>query len=93
MALSNHIKRYPETSSLAHLTLMTTPTTFTEKTNEPGNGNNYLIHPIQINDRERIIGPFIHLLPENRYLRFAHAITKLPDDFLDDILHLDYRMI
>ena len=70
---------------------MTIPTPFTEKTNEPGNGSDYLIRPIQTNDRERIIALFNHLSPENRYLRFAHAITKLPDDFLDDILHLDYK--
>jgi acetyltransferase len=89
MALSNHINRNPKTSSLTHLTLMTIPTPFTKKSNEPGNVSNYLIHPIQANDRERIIGLFDHLSPENRYLRFAHAITKL----LDDILHLDYKMI
>lgn len=70
---------------------MTIPTPFTKKTNEPGNGMDYLIRPIQINDRERIIGLFNHLSPENRYLRFAHALTKLPDDFLDDILDLDYK--
>lgn len=70
---------------------MTIPTPFTQKTNEPGNGSDYLVRPIQINDRERIVALFNHLSPENRYLRFAHAITKLPDDFLDDILHLDYK--
>jgi L-amino acid N-acyltransferase YncA len=70
---------------------MTIPTPFTEKTHELGNGSDYYIRPIQINDRERIIELFNHLSPENRYLRFAHAITKLPDDFLDDILHLDYK--
>lgn len=70
---------------------MTIPTPCTKSANEPSNGIDYLIRPIQINDRERIIGLFKHLSPENRYLRFAHAITKLPDDFLDDILHLDYK--
>lgn len=55
------------------------------------NGNHYLIRPIQLDDRERIIELFNHLSPESRYLRFAHAISKLPDDFLDDILHLDYK--
>ena len=70
---------------------MTIPTPFTKKTNESGNGSDYLIRPIQANDRERIIELFNHLSPENRYLRFAHAITKLPDDFLDDILYLDYK--
>ena len=70
---------------------MTIPTPFTERTHEPDNGMDYLIRPIQINDKEGIIGLFNHLSPESRYLRFAHAITKLPDDFLDDILHLDYK--
>jgi GNAT superfamily N-acetyltransferase len=55
-----------------------------------GNGEAYAIRPIQANDRERIIKLFNHLSPESRYLRFAHAISKLPDDFLDDILDLDY---
>ena len=50
----------------------------------------YLIRPIQANDKERIIDLFKHLSPESRYLRFAHAISKLPDEFLEDILHLDY---
>jgi len=54
-------------------------------------GSHYRIRPIQGNDRERIIELFNHLSPESRYLRFAHAISKLPDDFLDDILHLDYK--
>jgi len=84
-------KRYPEISSLTHLIPMTIPTPFTNRIIESGNGLNYLIRPIQVNDRERIIRLFNHLSPENRYLRFAHAITKLPDDFLDDILHLDYK--
>ncbi|OZA16229.1 MAG: hypothetical protein B7Y05_00845 [Polynucleobacter sp. 24-46-87] len=56
-----------------------------------GNGQAYTIRPIQANDRERIIELFNQLSPESRYLRFAHAISKLPDDFLEDILHLDYK--
>lgn len=55
-----------------------------------GDGKTYTIRPIQPNDRERIIELFNHLSPESRYLRFAHAISKLPDAFLDDILELDY---
>jgi GNAT superfamily N-acetyltransferase len=54
-------------------------------------GQSYLIRPIQAQDRERIISLFESLSPESRYLRFAHAISKLPDDFLEDILHLDYQ--
>jgi RimJ/RimL family protein N-acetyltransferase len=69
---------------------MNLSTPFPKKVYAPGNGDEYLIRPIQINDRERIIGLFDSLSPESRYLRFAHAISKLPDDFLDDILHLDY---
>lgn len=70
---------------------MTTPTPFINQVYETGDGGHYLIRPIQANDRERIVALFNHLSPESRYLRFAHAITKLPDDFLDDILQLDYK--
>lgn len=62
-----------------------------KKTYPLDDGISYAIRPIQPNDRERIIELFNHLSPESRYLRFAHAISKLPDDFLDDILHLDYK--
>jgi len=64
---------------------------FTNTFYKLGDRSHYQIRPIQANDRERIIELFNHLLPESRYLRFAHAISKLPDDFLDDILHLDYK--
>lgn len=70
---------------------MTTPIPFTNQAHETSDGGHYLIRPIQVDDRERIIALFNHLSPESRYLRFAHAITKLPDDFLDDILQLDYK--
>ena len=63
---------------------------FIDKSYSLGNGSSYLIRPIQLNDKERIIELFKHLSPESRYLRFAHAISKLPDDFLENILHLDY---
>lgn len=56
-----------------------------------GDGTSYVIRPIQANDKDRIIGLFNQLSPESRYLRFAHAISKLPDEFLEDILHLDYK--
>jgi len=64
---------------------------FTNKAYALGDGNHYQIRPIQVDDQEGIIQLFNHLSPESRYLRFAHAISKLPDDFLDDILHLDYK--
>ncbi|QWE00838.1 GNAT family N-acetyltransferase [Polynucleobacter sp. JS-Mosq-20-D10] len=70
---------------------MNIPNPFTNKVYALGDGSHYQIRPIQANDRERIIELFNHLSPESRYLRFAHAISKLPDDFLDDILHLDYK--
>jgi acetyltransferase len=63
----------------------------TDKNYSLGNGSSYFNRPIQANDKERIISLFNHLSPESRYLRFAHAISKLPDDFLEDILHLDYE--
>ena len=70
---------------------MNTPTPFTNKTYALGDGSRYQIRSIQSDDRERIIELFNHLSSDSRYLRFAHAISKLPDDFLDDILHLDYK--
>jgi GNAT superfamily N-acetyltransferase len=85
------IKRYPKVRNLPHIQLMKTPISFSNKTYALEGGSHYLIRPIQPDDRERIIGLFNHLSPESRYLRFAHAISKLPDDFLDDILHLDYK--
>jgi acetyltransferase len=66
-------------------------TVFIDKTYSLGDGSSYLIRPIRLNDKERIIELFKHLSPESRYLRFAHAISKLPDDFLENILHLDYE--
>jgi acetyltransferase len=70
---------------------MNIPIPFINKAYALGDGNHYQIRPIQVDDQEGIIQLFNHLSPESRYLRFAHAISKLPDDFLDDILHLDYK--
>lgn len=70
---------------------MNIPNPFTNKVHALGNGSHCQVRPIQADDRERIIELFNHLSPDSRYLRFAHAISKLPDDFLDDILHLDYK--
>lgn len=67
------------------------PIPFSNKTYRLDAGESYLIRPIELDDRDRVIGLFNHLSSESRYLRFAHAISKLPDAFLDDILHLDYR--
>lgn len=55
------------------------------------NDFNYKIRPIQKDDREKLIDLFNHLSPENRYLRFAHSVSKLPDDYLNDVLDLDYQ--
>ena len=70
---------------------MNTLTSFSNKNYPLGNGSQYRIRPIQADDRKRIIELFNHLSPESRYLRFAYAISKLPDDFLNDILDLDYK--
>lgn len=70
---------------------MKKPISFSNKTYVLEGGESYLIRPIQADDRDRIIELFNHLSPESRYLRFAHAISKLPDEFLNDILHLDYK--
>lgn len=70
---------------------MKTPISFSNQTDGLDSGECYLIRPIQLDDRDGIIGLFNHLSPDSRYMRFAHAISKLPDAFLDDILHLDYK--
>ncbi len=50
---------------------------------------NYQIRPIHEDDKEGLIRLFNQLSPESRRLRFAHAITKLPDTYLEDVLHLE----
>lgn len=54
-------------------------------------GFSYCIRPIKKDDKNKLIELFNHLSPESRYLRFAHAISKLPDKFLQDVLELDYE--
>lgn len=54
-------------------------------------GFSYCIRPIDKDDKNRLSELFNHLSPESRYLRFAHAISKLPDEFLEDVLELDYE--
>lgn len=49
----------------------------------------YKIRPIHKEDREGLIRLFNQLSPENRRLRFAHAITKLPEAYLEDVLRLE----
>ncbi len=63
----------------------------TESIHAINDGFSYYIRPIDKNDKESLIELFNHLSPENRYFRFAHAISKLPDDFLEDVLELDYK--
>lgn len=70
---------------------MHTSTPFLIQSYSLGEDRNYLIRPIQWNDKEGLIDLFNHLSPESRYLRFAHAISQLPNDFLENILHLDYK--
>jgi acetyltransferase len=70
---------------------MNLSTPFSDKSYPLGTGIHYFIRPIQLNDKERIIDLFNHLSPESRYLRFAHAISQLPNAFLENILHLDYK--
>lgn len=64
---------------------------FNESYHNLKDGFAYKIRPIQQSDRERLIQLFASLSPESRYLRFAHAISKLPDEFLKDVLNLDYQ--
>ena len=63
----------------------------TETIHAHGDGFWYGIRPIQKTDKQKLIGLFNQLSPENRYLRFAHAISELPDEYLEDVLELDYQ--
>ena len=54
-------------------------------------GFSYLIRPIKGDDKDRLIELFHQLSPESRYLRFAHSMSRLPDEYLKDVLELDYQ--
>lgn len=56
-----------------------------------GDGFFYSIRSIEQADMQKLIELFNQLSPESRYLRFAHAISKLPEEFLEDVLELDYE--
>lgn len=72
---------------MVHSPLLDTPETF----HAIGDGFEYGIRPIQKSDKQKLINLFNHLSPENRYLRFAHAISELPDEYLEDVIELDYQ--
>lgn len=55
------------------------------------NNFSYEIRTIQQNDKEKLLSFFNKLSPESRYLRFAHAISKLSNLFMEDVLDLDYK--
>lgn len=50
-------------------------------------GGNYQIRPIQIDDRNAVIDLFDHLSLKSRYFRYAHAMSTLPENLLDSIIH------
>ena len=64
---------------------------FSEAFHAIGDGFSYAIRPIRPDDKAGLIELFNQLSSESRYLRFAHAISKLPDEFLEDVLDLDYE--
>lgn len=64
---------------------------FKESFYSTGDGFTYAIRPIRSDDKENLVELFNQLSPESRYLRFAHAISKLPNEFLEDVLELDYK--
>ena len=72
---------------MAHSPLLDIKETF----HAVGDGFEYGIRAIQKSDKEKLIDLFNRLSPENRYLRFAHAISELPNEYLEDILELDYQ--
>ena len=50
-------------------------------------GGSYLIRPISPIDRDAVLDLFNHLSPKSRYFRYAHAISTLPEDLLEQIIH------
>jgi acetyltransferase len=50
-------------------------------------GGNYLIRPISPDDKNAVLDLFNHLSPQSRYFRYAHAISTLPEDLLQQIIH------
>ena len=50
-------------------------------------GGDYQIRPISHNDRAAVLDLFDHLSLKSRYFRYAHAMSTLPRDLLDQIIH------
>lgn len=50
-------------------------------------GGNYQIRPIQADDRNAVLDLFDHLSLKSRYFRYAHAMSTLPKNLLDSIIH------
>ncbi|MBU3601826.1 GNAT family N-acetyltransferase [Polynucleobacter sp. AM-25C3] len=50
-------------------------------------GGEYEIRPITPDDREAVLDLFQHLSSQSRYFRYAHAMSTLPEDLLEQIIH------
>jgi acetyltransferase len=50
-------------------------------------GGTYLIRPINLDDRSAVLDLFDHLSSKSRYFRYAHAMSTLPEDLLNQIIH------
>ncbi len=50
-------------------------------------GGEYEIRPITPGDRGAVLDLFQHLSSESRYFRYAHAMSTLPEDLLEQIIH------
>ena len=49
-------------------------------------GGEYEIRPMAINDREAVLDLFQHLSTQSRYFRYAHAMSTLPEQLLEQII-------
>ena len=49
-------------------------------------GGEYQIRPITLNDHDAVLDLFDHLSLKSRYFRYAHAMSTLPNDLLNQII-------
>ncbi|MFZ4379301.1 MAG: GNAT family N-acetyltransferase [Polynucleobacter sp.] len=50
-------------------------------------GGEYQIRPINLSDRSAVLDLFDHLSSKSRYFRYAHAMSTLPNDLLNQIIN------
>ena len=50
-------------------------------------GGEYQIRPIDVHDHDAVLDLFDHLSLKSRYFRYAHAMSTLPNDLLNQIIN------